>query len=80
MVIHFAVPSVKTVGLMRVEKEPIMHLIQAGNWPCCSAAAVVDVEGLAYTVKTVADVAVLAVVVVTGASAHKMTGYVESAA
>jgi hypothetical protein len=71
MVIHFAVPSVKTVGLMRVEKKPLMHLIQAGNWPCCSAAAVVDVEGLAYTVKTVSDVAVLAVVVIeAGASAH----------
>jgi hypothetical protein len=71
MVIHFALPSVKTVGLMRVEKTPIMHLIQAGNWSCCSAAAVVDVEGLAYTVKTAADVAILAVVVIeAGASAH----------
>jgi hypothetical protein len=70
MVIHFALPSVKTGGLMRVEKRPIMHLIQAGNWSC-SAAAVVDVEGLAYTVKTAADVVILAVVVIeAGASAH----------
>lgn len=70
MVIHFAVPWVKTVGLMRVEKKVTMHSIQAGNWPCCSAAAVADVEGLAYTVTSAADVAVLAVVIQADVSAH----------